>query len=488
MMAEMRRSPIRFGTDGWRAVIGEDFTFENVRICARAVAEYFRETYGTERPLVVGYDTRFLSEEFALEAARVAAAAGFRVQLASRPAPTPAVSYRILEVGACGAIVITSSHNPYKWNGLKVKPHYAGSASPEVVAAIEARIPALLENPEGVVSAPKDSDAIERFDPVPGYLAAVSRHVDLDRVRAAGLRVAVDQMFGAGAGLFPELLQGGATTCVELHGERNPLFPGLRAPEPIEPNLGELLNLVASGGFDLGVANDGDADRVGLVDERGRFVDQLRTFALIAYYLLEVRGFRGPIVKSLTTTEMVRILAERYGVECLETPVGFKYIGPLMMERDALVGGEESGGYGFRGHLPERDGILAGLFLIDMAARTGKRPSELLDDVFQVTGPHYYRRIDVELEAGEQAEVRARLEGASPAEVAGRPVLRHDTTDGWRFFVPEGWLLLRLSGTEPLLRVYCEVRDEELVEPLLAAGLELAGVRQPALSQERQQP
>jgi len=486
MMGGMKRSPIRFGTDGWRAIIADEFTFENVRACARAVAEYFRESYGTSRPLVVGYDTRFLSEEFALEAARVAAGAGFRVQLASRPAPTPAVSYRILEAGACGAIVITSSHNPYQWNGLKVKPHYAGSASPEVVAAIEAKIPELLEHPEQVVSAPKTSEAIERFDPIPGYLAALARQVDLGAIRAAGLRVAVDQMFGAGAGLFPALLAEGATTCEELHGERNPLFPGLRAPEPIEPNLGDLLALVERGSFDLGIANDGDADRVGLVDERGRFVDQLRTFALLVYYLLEVRGLRGPIVKSLTTTDMVRILAERYGVECFETPVGFKYIGPLMMERDALVGGEESGGYGFRGHLPERDGILAGLFLMDLVARTGRRPSELLEEVFRITGPHYYRRIDVDLEPGGQAEVRARLDAASPQELAGRPVLRRDTTDGWRFFVPEGWLLLRLSGTEPLVRVYCEVRDPSLVDPLLAAGLELAGVKA-ALPQETRQ-
>lgn len=483
-MATMRPSPIRFGTDGWRAIIAEDFTFENVRICARAVAEYFREAYGTERPFVIGYDTRFLSEEFAFEAARVVAGAGFKVQLASRPAPTPTVSYRILEAGACGAIVITSSHNPAQWNGLKVKPHYAGSASPEVVAAIEARIPDLREHPERVVSAPKTSESIESFDPIPGYLMALQRQVDLEVVRRAGLRVAVDQMFGAGAGLFPALLEGSDTECVELHGERNPLFPGIRAPEPIESNLAELVQLVRNGGFDLGVANDGDADRVGLVDERGTFVDQLRTFALLTYYLLETRQLRGPIVKSLTTTEMVRILAERYGVECLETPVGFKYIGPLMMERDALIGGEESGGYGFRGHLPERDGILAGLFLIDMVARTEKRPSELLEEVFQVTGPHFYRRVDVELEPGENETVRARLDAAMPAEVAGRPVTRRDTTDGWRFFIPEGWLLLRLSGTEPLLRVYCEVRDEALVEPLLAAGLELAGVRGAALSRE----
>jgi len=480
MMVPMGESPIRFGTDGWRAIIADTFTFENVRVCARAVAEYFAERYGTSQPFIVGYDTRFLSEEFALEAARVAAAAGFSVQLADRPAPTPAVSYRILEAGGCGGIVIPSSHNPYQWNGLKVKPHYAGSASPEVVAAIEARIPRLLERRGDIPRAEPASERITPFDPLPGYLAALRRQVDVDRIRAAGLRIAVDQMFGAGAGIFPALLDGGATQVTEIHGERNPLFPGLRAPEPIEPNLGALLALVREGGFDLGIANDGDSDRVGLVDERGGFVDQLRTFALLVYYLLEVRGLRGPIVKSLTTTEMVRILAERYGVECYETPVGFKYIGPLMMERNALVGGEESGGYGFRGHLPERDGILAGLFLADFVAATGKRPTELLRELFELVGPHFYRRIDVEMDEQARQEVRARLDAANPQELAGRPVRRKDTTDGWRFFIDEGWLLLRMSGTEPLVRVYTEVRDERLVEPLLDAGLELAGLSRAA--------
>lgn len=472
----MAENPVRFGTDGWRALIADTFTFENVMACAQAIAGHFGETYGKDRHVVVGYDTRFLSDEFALSVARVLAGNGFRVQLADRPAPTPALSYRIIESNACGGVVVTSSHNPYRWNGIKVKPHYGGSASPEIVADIENRVPAILESPGAVKLAPATSDDIERFDPVPGYLAAVGSKVDLPRIRAAGLRVATDPMYGAGAGFFGQLLDGGKTTVTEIHAERNPLFPGIRAPEPIESNLGEFMLLMSTRRYDIGIANDGDADRVGLVDEQGNYVDQLRAFALLVNYLLGERGLRGPVVKSVTTTNMAALLAKHYGVPLYETPVGFKHIGPLMMEQDALIGGEESGGYGFRGHLPERDGILAGLYLLDYAAATGKPPSELLERVFDITGPHYYERVDIDLEPGSNAAIKARLDAAAPTEIAGRPIRSSDRTDGWRFFIDEGWLLFRLSGTEPLLRIYTEVTSSTLVRPVLEAGRAIAGL------------
>ncbi|WP_322795074.1 phosphoglucomutase/phosphomannomutase family protein, partial [Tepidiforma sp.] len=428
----MPENPVRFGTDGWRALIADTFTFENVRACAQAIADHFRETAGTARPLIVGYDTRFLSDHFAEAVARVLAGSGFSVQLASRPAPTPAISYRIIEVGAAGGVVVTSSHNPFNWNGIKVKPHYGGSASPEIVADIERRVPAILENPAAIRLAPQGADAIAQFDPIPGYLAALGSRVDLQRIRSAGLRVAVDPMYGAGAGLFTELLSGGSTTVHEIHTERNPAFPGIRAPEPIESNLSEFLLLLSTGRYHIGIANDGDADRVGLVDEAGNYVDQLRTFALLIEYLLGERNLRGPIVRSITTTRMANLLADHYGVECYETPVGFKFIGPLMMEKDALIGGEESGGYGFRGHLPERDGILAGLYLLDFVAATGRSPSELLQRVFAITGPHAYARRDYDLAPGASQHIRQRLDAAAPAQLAGRPVTGSDRTDGWR--------------------------------------------------------
>jgi phosphomannomutase len=472
----MTRNPIHFGTDGWRAIIAEDFTFENVRACAQAVADHFTDTYGRARHVVVGFDTRFLSEEFALEVARVIAGNGFRVELADRPAPTPALSYRIIESNACGGVVVTSSHNPATWNGIKVKPHYGGSASPEIVADIERRVPAILEAPGAIAMAPAGSDAIVRFNPVQGYLAGLARQVDLGRIRSAGLNVAIDPMYGAGQGLFAELLSGGSTRVTEIHNQRNPAFPGIRAPEPIESNLGEFLALLAGGGFSAGIANDGDADRVGLADERGVYVDQLRTFALLVNYLLGERKLRGAVVKSVTTTNMATLLAAHYGVPLFETPVGFKHIGPLMMEHDALIGGEESGGYGFRGHLPERDGILAGLYLLDYVAATGKPPSQLLDEVFAITGPHFYERLDFDLVPGSNARIKATLDAAAPTEIAGRAIIASDRTDGWRFMIPEGWLLFRLSGTEPLLRIYTEVKDQALVRPVLEAGKAIAGV------------
>lgn len=470
----MTNNPITFGTDGWRAIIGETFTFANVRACARATAEHFRDTQGLDKPFVIGFDTRFLSEDFAMEAARVVAAIGFHVQLATSPAPTPAASLRIVQEGACGGIVVTSSHNPYRWNGIKVKPHYGGSASPEIVADIERRIPAILQAGEPAQVTVGDS-LISRFDPVPGYLETLRTRVDVDGIKRAGLRIAYDPMYGTGAGLFPRLFEGGATTVHEIHSEWNPRFPGIRAPEPIDANLADLMATVAAGDFDVGIATDGDSDRVGLVDETGVYVDQLRTFALLTHYLLGVRGERGAVVKSVTTTDMTRLLAEHYGVPFYETPVGFKHIGPLMMEHDALIGGEESGGYGFRGHLPERDGILSALYVLDYMAKTGKRPQALLDDLFAITGPHFYRRIDIDLEPGSNAAIKQRLDALRPDEIAGCPVRGADRTDGWRFMVDEGWLLFRLSGTEPLLRIYTEVRDESLVTPLLEAGRRLAG-------------
>ena len=475
-MGRMTANPVQFGTDGWRAIIGETFTFDNVRACAQAVADHFAETYGKAKPVVVGYDTRFLSDEFAMAVARVMAGNGFQVQLADRPSPTPAISWRIIEVGACGGIVVTSSHNPFRWNGIKVKPHYGGSASPEIVADIERRVPAILNDPSKIVLAAEDHEAIARFDPVPGYLAKLASQVNIPRIKSAGLHIAVDPMYGTGAGFFEQLLGGGKTTVTEIHSERNPLFPGIRAPEPIESNLAQFMSLLAGGGFDIGIATDGDSDRLGVVDEAGTYIDQLRTFALLVNYLLGERKLKGANVKSVTTTDMARLLAEHYGAPYFETPVGFKHIGPLMMREDALIGGEESGGYGFRGHLPERDGILAGLFLLDYVAATGKRPSQLLEEVFAITGPHFYQRIDFDLVPGSNATIKTTLDAAKPTEIAGRPVLRSDRTDGWRFFIEEGWLLLRLSGTEPLLRIYTEVRDESLVKAVLDSGIAIAGV------------
>ena len=316
---------IHFGTDGWRGVIAEDFTFANVRACAQSVALYQRSQGLADRGLVVGYDTRFASEDFAAAVAEVVAAAGIKVYLCDRPAPTPVVTYAILEKGAGGAVIITASHNPARWNGFKYRPEYAGSAPPEVIAALEAPLPQILAagEPDRLPLAEAERRSLlEVFDPRPAYLAHVAELVDLGRVRAAGLRVQVDSMYGAGAGYLADMLSGGRIEVRELRGERNPAFPGLASPEPIARNLGELSEAVRGEAAHVGLATDGDADRLGVLDEEGRFLTQLQVFALLTYYLLEVRGLRGPIVKSLTTTRMVQRLGDLYGVPVYETPEG----------------------------------------------------------------------------------------------------------------------------------------------------------------------
>ena len=472
----MSATPIKFGTDGWRAIIAEEFTFENVRACARGVVELLKRGGSAGKGLVVGYDTRFASEEFAAAVAEVAAASDVPVYLCDRPAPTPAVSYSIIHRQAAGGVVITASHNPSKWNGFKYKPEYAGSASPEVIAELEGYIARAQRT--GDSARPKGASApITTVDAIGPYLEQLGRVVDLDALKRAALEVVVDSMYGAGLGLLPRLLSGGKVRVTELHGERNPAFPGFDQPEPIAHNLAALIEAVKEAGADVGLATDGDADRLGLVDERGVFVTQLQTLALLALYQLEVRGQRGALVKSITTTDMLYRLGELYDVPVFETPVGFKYIGPVMMRENALIGGEESGGYGFRGHIPERDGVLSALYLLSMMVSLGKRPSELIEHLYEKVGPHHYDRIDIAFDAAERGPILARLETNRPKELGGSPVVRIDTEDGYRYKLEDGsWCLVRASGTEPLLRIYCETSSPERVRELLRETRSLVGV------------
>ena len=469
---------IKFGTDGWRAIIAEDFTFPNVRACAHSVALYLKEAGLAERGLVVGYDTRVASEDFAAAVAAVVAANGIHVYLCDSPVSTPVVSYALLQRKAGGAVIITASHNPARWSGFKYKPEYASSASPEVIARIEEPLPAILASavPHLPLTEAQERGLVELVSPRQSYLEHVGELVDVKALRAAGLRVVIDSMYGAAAGWLPQILAGGATQVQELHGERNPLFPGLQ-PEPIARHLGALIDAVRATGADVGLATDGDGDRVGVIDEKGEFVNQHQVFALLAYYLLEVRGQRGPMVKSVTSTSMIYRLGELYNVPVYETPVGFKFLGPKMIAENALMAGEESGGFAFRHHPPDRDGILSSLYFLDLMARRGRRPSELLAELFAKVGPHYYDRIDIPLAPEQKAGLMARLSDAQPQRLAGLRVAETDTTDGFRFRLEGGgWLLLRFSGTEPLLRIYTEVQDQSLVQKLLAAGKELVGL------------
>jgi phosphomannomutase len=468
---------IKFGTDGWRGRIAEDYTFSNVRRCAQGFADYLLAKGLKNEWVIVGYDKRFHSENFAAAVAEVLAGNGLRVYLTDGPTPTPTIAYSVIARQAVGAVNITASHNPPTDNGFKVRDQHGGAIDPDGLKEIESRIPddeskiKRLDFSEG-----QDQGKIVVFDAAPDYIAQINRLVDLQPVREAGLKILVDPMWGNGAGWFPRLLGRGASQIYEIHNVRNPIFPEMKRPEPIRPNVDIGLQKTIELGADVLIITDGDADRLGVGDERGQFIDQLRVYALLAYYLLEVRGERGPIVKTLSTTTMLNKLGKMYGVPVYDTGVGFKYVAPKMLETHAMIGGEESGGYAFGDHVPERDGILAGLYLLDMMVRLNKKPSELIDLLFSKVGAHYYDRIDTHFEGDRQSREKRILQ-ANPATLGGLQVTGLDTTDGFKFSLEDGgWLLIRFSGTEPILRVYTETTHPDRVQAILKDGLAVAGL------------
>ena len=472
-------NPIKFGTDGWRAIIAEDFTFENVRYCAQGVADYLKQSKLASRGIVIGYDTRFASEDFAAAAAEVIAGNGIKVYITPKAAPTPVVSYGVLAKKAGGAIIITASHNPGIWNGFKYKDEYGSSASDEITSKVVSHINKAFD--AGKVSRLPLADAKKQglilvSDLAPVYFEQIAGLVDIESIKRADLKLVIDPMYGAGAGYLKNILGGGTIRLTEIHGERNPLFPGLR-PEPIIPNIDGLAAIVKEKKANAGLATDGDADRMGIVDEKGNFVTQLQVFALLCLYLLEVRGERGPIIKTLTTTSMAYRLGEIFQVPVYETEVGFKFVAPMMRSKNALIGGEESGGYGFRRHVLERDGILANLYFLDLMVKTGKNPSELIDYLYSKVGPHHYRRVDIKFPESERQTIIGRVRDNPPKTIDAVKVLKIDTTDGFRFILEDNtWLLIRFSGTEPLLRIYAETDSPERAEKLLEIGKKMAGV------------
>ena len=472
-------SSIKFGTDGWRGIIAQDFTFDNVRICAQGVAKYIKGAGIAHRGLLVGYDTRFLSEHFAAAVAQVIAANGIKAYLCSKATPTPVISYGVLSKEAAGAIIITASHNPAIWNGFKIKSELGTSASSRIVAEVERNIGCMAHG-EGVeqiaLAEGVERGLIEYVDLAPDYLSHLGELIDLESIRRAKLKVIVDSMYGAGAGYFREVLGGGNLDIVEINGERNPLFPEVQ-PEPIASNLAKLSAVIKDEQADVGLATDGDADRLGIVDEEGAFLTSLDVFALLALYFLDVCNQRGAIVKTVTTTSMLYRLGKLFDVPVYETPVGFKYVAPIMIQRDALIGGEESSGFAFRGHMPDRDGILAGLFFLDLMVKMGRSPSELIKYLYEKVGPHFYSRIDHHFPTTERERVAKRIAEAKPDHFDGKRVARIDTLDGFRITMDdESWLLIRLSGTEPLLRIYAEGGSQEWVLRLIEAGKRLAGI------------
>ena len=471
------KDTIRFGTDGWRGTIAEDYTFGNVRRATQGFASYMSEVGKQGSRIVVGYDKRFASEHFAAAVAEVLVGNGFKAHLTSGPTPTPVIAYSVVEQGASGAVNITASHNPASDNGFKVRNQYGGAIAPEGLARIEALIP---ESGDAVhLKSFKQAEAegdIVVFDPAPAYKEHLKDLIDLEPLRKAGLTVMVDSMWGNGGGWFADLLAGGSTRVIEIHKDRNPIFPEMRRPEPISPNIDVGLAATLSNRADVLLITDGDADRLGLGDQKGQFINQLRVYALLAYYLLEIRGQRGAIVKTLSTTTMLNELGRLYNVPVYETGVGFKYVAPKMLETDAMIGGEESGGYAFRGNVPERDGILAGLYFLDFMVRAGKKPSELLELLFSKVGAHFYDRVDRPFD-GDRKDREARILAAKPATIGGLKVLELVTVDGFQFKLEDGgWMLIRFSGTEPIMRVYCETRHEDKVTAILQDGLKIAGL------------
>ena len=450
-----------------------------MRYCAQGVADYLKQSGLSEKGIIIGYDTRFASEDFAAAVAEVIAGNDINAFLCPRATPTPVISYGVLAKQAGGGIIITASHNPGTWNGFKYKDEHGSSASDEITASIErcvatafdseklSRLPLMEAREKGLVE-DIDLDAI--------YFDQIARLIDLDTIRQSGLKLVFDPMYGAGVGYLDKLLTGGKTEIIEINGERNPLFPGVR-PEPIAPNLGKLSQVVKKEGAHVGLATDGDADRMGIVDENGVFITQLQVYALLCLYLLEVRGERGPLIKTITTTSMAFRLGEIYNVPVHETAVGFKYVAPLMVEVGAIIGGEESGGYGFRNHVAERDGILANLYFLDFMVKTGKKPSELIEYLYSKVGQHHYRRVDIRFPEAERQAIINRVKDNPADTIDNVGVERLDTTDGYRYILKDDtWLLIRFSGTEPLLRIYVETDSLERAGRLLEIGKQLAGI------------
>lgn len=481
--------PIHFGTDGWRAVISDTFTFHNLRLVTQAIADAVRSEAWNNgmqfshtidpNKMVVGFDTRFLSDRYASEVARVLAANGYTVHLAQADAPTPVISHAVLNLGAVGGVMITASHNAPRYNGVKLKAAYGGSASSEQSRRVEV----YLNDNENRGRGPNLMDfdlarkqgLIQRFNPIPDYYQHLRGLINFDVIAENPQRLVVDSMYGSGRGVIKGILQGTGCEVQEIRGEMNPGFGGVH-PEPIAQHLSALAGAVSTHMGNFGLATDGDADRIGAMDERCNFVDPHKIMALAMRYLIETRGCRGPVVRTVSTTRMIDRLAEKYGVPVYETPVGFNHIADYMLKQDILIGGEESGGISFCGHIPEGDGILMGLLIVEMVSSAGTTLFELVEDLISEVGPAFYRRSDMRLSrpVAKQAMTEYMLNHA-PQEIGGEAIVSISTMDGIKYLLADdSWLLIRPSGTEPVLRVYAEGRSTKLVDALLGYGKQVA--------------
>ncbi len=474
-MTNPARPNISFGTDGWRGIIADNFTGANVRLVSQAIANYFARADVPGEPVVfIGYDNRSQSEYFAREAAKVVAAAGLKAVLSDGSCSSPSVSFQAHKANAKGGVMITASHNPPQFNGVKIKMGFGGSALPSDVAEVVSELNALMDAGTFAIDPdPSAADRVETRDFRPAYFDGLRAMVDFEKIAAGGFSIVADPMHGSGSGYLTALARGAGIRLNEICTERNPVFGGLN-PEPIAVNLGPLRDAVLAQKADVGLAIDGDADRVGAMDASGAFVDPHRIFCLILRHLYEDKGQRGSVVKTVSGTKLIDKMCAKYGLTLHVTPIGFKNIAEYMLKEPVLIGGEESGGIGVLGFIPERDGPLMSLLLLETMATRKKRLEEQIAELMAEFGPHEYGRIDLHPEASKMAAVVQSLTQDNPTQLAGLAVQSVDRTDGTKFNLPDdAWLLLRASGTEPIVRVYAEAASQEKVQALLDAGVGL---------------
>ena len=458
---------IKFGTDGWRGVIGEDFTPENVRLVAYAIARYVVRGEDARKGVLIGYDHRQFADRTAAEIAEVISASETPVWLADKPCPTPAVSLLVRQRGAAGGIVVTASHNPSQWNGIKFKASYGSSALLSIVAQIEKELEDVLR--AGVPPLPPRKDLIHLFDPRGPYLATVEKLVDWEKLRTAKFRFVSDPMHGSAAGLLPELFTRNGVQCDEIRGTRDPCFGGVH-PEPIEPHIEALRKAVLAGKYDAGFAADGDGDRIGAIDRDGSFINPHQIFALMVWHLIGTRNLPGDIAKTFSVTKLIDKLAAKYGRKLHEVPVGFKYICELMLEQNILIGGEESGGIGTSLYLPERDATVSALLLAELMAWHGKSLGELVDALHTEFGEHRYGRIDLDVTRAQKEKAMAYFSDGKFQRLLDWPVVRRESLDGIKVYLGDiGWVMVRASGTENLLRIYSETTSAETTQRVLQA-------------------
>ena len=453
---------IKFGTDGWRAIMAREFTFDNLRLVVQAVASYLKET-SKKGKMVIGYDQRFLSDKFALEAAQVLIGNDIPVLLIGKPAPTPTTAYAIKKYGALGALMITASHNPPEYNGIKFIPEYAGPATPEITDAIEKHLNALTLDEVNVrkITSTDSEGLIEYIDPMNDYLNHLHSVVNMEYINKSPIKIIVDSMFGAGIGYLEKFLHDSNCQVISIHDYRDPLFGG-GMPEPMGSSLNELVYKVKETGAVLGLALDGDADRFGVIDRDGTYFSPNQILPLLLHHLIENRGWLGTVARTIATTHLLDRICEYYGQDIYETPVGFKYIGKLLLEKDCILGGEESGGLSIKGHMPEKDGVLACLLVIEMVAQSGKSLGELMEDIYKKYGKLISERLDITVIAESMPGMLAAVKDYSPAKINGQLVVEKITIDGIKLKMANGsWMLIRPSGTEPLFRLYAEAESED---------------------------